>query len=105
MHVCLHLAKINDFSKLPPHLKSTASKPGHSLKTRPQPRNQATASLKRELNFFFNFIFLASPAKFWPFNGTNTPSEILNLWHVLHSPLQARTTLGLAVLQLRTTPF
>jgi hypothetical protein len=36
----------------------------------------------------FYLIFLASPAKFGQLYVKHTPSEILNLWHVLHSPLQ-----------------
>jgi hypothetical protein len=35
----------------------------------------------------FRFIFLASPANFGQLYVKHTPSEILNLWHVLHSPL------------------
>jgi hypothetical protein len=31
--------------------------------------------------------FLASPAKFGQQYVKNAPSEILNLWHFLHSPL------------------
>jgi hypothetical protein len=32
-------------------------------------------------------MFLASPAKFGQLYVKNTPSETLNLWHVLHGPL------------------
>jgi hypothetical protein len=34
--------------------------------------------------------FLASPAKFGQLYVKHTPSEILNLWHVLHTPLDSK---------------
>jgi hypothetical protein len=40
----------------------------------------------------FRFIFLASPAKFGQLYVKHIPSEILNLWHVLHSPLGRMST-------------